>query len=194
MQTMVKNFVFCPRTMLLSGFLAGSIAFSSIAAPPDQQERSMTPSVAAKGPATPLHTAMPPAISNSVLSSRQALMLRRIWGIDDIHVRYTASGSMIRFSYRIVDADKAEILNDKKVEPYMVVQKTGAKLGVPETEKVGKLRQTPAPVNGREYWMVFTNVGRVLKPGDRVNIVIGTFRADQLVVESSGPVLQVHKP
>src|SRR5215470_14314498 len=112
---MVKNFVFGARTMLLAGFVAGSIALSSIAAPPDQQERSMTTSVAAKAPAAPLRTAMLPAISNSVLSSRQALMLRRIWGIDDIHVRYTASGSMIRFSYRIVDANKAKILNDKKV-------------------------------------------------------------------------------
>ena len=121
-------------------------------------------------------------------------MLRRTWGIEDIHVRYTASGEMLRFSYRIVDANKAKILNDKKNEPSMIVSKTGSKLGVPETEKVGKLRQTSDPETGREYWMVFTNVGRVVQPGDRVDIVIGTFRAANLIVEPSGPLSRVQNP
>ena len=126
-----------------------------------------------------------PAISHAVTSGRQALMLRTTWGIDDVHVRYTASGQMVRFSYRVVDADKAKVLNDKKNEPSMIVLKTGSKLGVPETEKVGKLRQTSDPKNGREYWMVFTNIGRIVKPGDHVEIVIGTFRASELIVEPS---------
>jgi hypothetical protein len=121
-------------------------------------------------------------------------MLVRTWGIDDLHVRYTASGQMVRFSYRVVDADKAKTLNDKKNEPSMIVLKTGSKLGVPETEKVGKLRQTADPKNGREYWMVFTNVGKVVQPGDRVDIVIGTFRATNLIVEASGPASRAQKP
>lgn len=135
-----------------------------------------------------------PAISHTVPSGRQALMLLRIWGIDDVHVRYTASGQMVRFSYRVVDADKAKVLNDKKNEPSMIVLKTGSKLGVPEAEKVGKLRQTSDPRNGREYWMVFTNVGKVVQPGDRVDIVIGTFRATNLIVEASGPRSRVQNP
>ena len=122
------------------------------------------------------------------------MMLLRTWGINDIHVRYTASGEMLRFSYRVADANKAKILNDKKFEPSMTVLKTGSKLGVPETEKVGKLRQTSDPENGREYWMVFTNVGKVVQPGDRVDIVIGTFRATNLIVEPSGPRSRVQKP
>jgi hypothetical protein len=125
--------------------------------------------------------------ANSVTSGREALMLRTLWGVDDLHVRYTASGSMIRFSYRVVDAAKAKVLNDKKLNPYLIVLKTGSRLEVPEAERVGKLRQTAAPANGREYWMAFTNVGRTLKPGDHVDIVIGTFHARELVVESPGP-------
>lgn len=121
-------------------------------------------------------------------------MLLRIWGISDIHVRYTASGEMLRFSYRVADANKAKLLNDKKNEPSMIVLKTGSRLGVPETEKVGKLRQTSDPKNGREYWMVFTNVGKVVQPGDRVDIVVGTFRATDLIVEASGPRARAQNP
>jgi hypothetical protein len=31
--------------------------------------------------------------------------------------------------------------------------------------------------------MVFSNKGNLVKPGDRVNVVIGTFHADGLMVE-----------
>ena len=52
-------------------------------------------------------------------------------------------------------------------------------------EKVGQLRQTATPENGREYWMVFSNRSHIVKPGNRVTVVIGTFRAQGLVVEAS---------
>lgn len=122
------------------------------------------------------------------------MMYRRLWGVEDIQVRETASGSLIRFSYRVVDATKAKALNNKKADPYLIVEKTGAKLEVPTTEKVGQLRQTATPENGREYWMVFTNAGHVVKPGDRVDIMIGTFHANGLVVESPPATLPVQKP
>ena len=115
------------------------------------------------------------------------MMYKLLWGVDDIRVRLAASGEVIRFSYRVVDATKAQVLNNKKASPYLIVQKTGAKLEVPTTEKVGQLRQTATAENGREYWMVFTNVNHVAKPGDRVDIVIGSFHANGLVVESSLP-------
>jgi hypothetical protein len=54
---------------------------------------------------------------------------------------------------------------------------------IPEMENIGKLRQTTAPEEGKEYWMVFSNKGDVVKAGDRVDVVIGVFHADGLVVE-----------
>lgn len=162
--------------LLLAACLAGGATLSALAVTPGQQKGTgAQPGTAGSRPAV---------VANSVTSERQALSLRRLWGIDEVHVRYTASGSVVRFSYRVVDVTKARILNDKNVEPYLLVKKNGAKLQVPATEKVGKLRQTPPPENGREYWMVFTNVGRSLVPGDHVEIIIGTFRADELLVES----------
>lgn len=54
---------------------------------------------------------------------------------------------------------------------------------VPTMEKVGQLRQTSTPEMGRSYWMAFSNSGRPVKRGDHLDVVIGMFRADDLVFE-----------
>jgi hypothetical protein len=109
--------------------------------------------------------------------------LRRLWGIDDIHLRTTASGSLIRFSYRVIDADKAKILNSKKAAPYLIDDQNGLALQIPMLDQVGQLRQVATPQNGRAYWMAFSNKGRTVKPGSHVTVVIGTLRIDGLMVE-----------
>ena len=130
-------------------------------------------------------SAHPPSASQTVSSERAAMVYSRFWGVDDLRLRATASGSMIRFSYRVVDATKAKVLNDKKFKPMLTDQTSGAKLEVPVMEKVGQLRQTATPENGRQYWMVFGNRSHIVKPGNHVTVVIGTFRAQGLVVEAS---------
>jgi hypothetical protein len=106
-----------------------------------------------------------------------------VWGIDSLKVKYTESGEMIRFSYRIVDPAKAAPLNDKKAEPALYDPQAGVQLVVPQMEKIGKLRQSSTPVDGKTYWMAFSNSGRRVRPGDRVNVTIGNFHAMSLVVE-----------
>jgi len=105
------------------------------------------------------------------------------WGIDKLKVSYTSSGNLIRFSYRVTDSERAKTLADKKYTPYMMGQRSRALLQVPVMDKVGMLRQASTPQVGQEYWMVFSNKGNVVRPGDRVNVMIGTFRADGLMVE-----------
>lgn len=118
------------------------------------------------------------------MSSRSADMYYgAIWGVDSLRVKYAESGEMIRFSYRVLDAEKAKTLNDKKNEPSLIDPKAGVKLVVPSMEKVGKLRQTSTPQAGKMYWMAFSNKGRLVKPGDHVNVVIGNFQANGLIVE-----------
>ena len=120
---------------------------------------------------------------NSVTNDRQATLLRRLWGIDDVHVRSTASGALVRFSYRVVSADKAKILNSKDATPYLVDEQHGLALQVPVMEQVGQLRQVAAPQDGRDYWMAFSNKGRYLKPGNHVTLIVGNLRINGLVVE-----------
>jgi hypothetical protein len=105
------------------------------------------------------------------------------WGVDKMKVSYTSSGNLIRFSYRVSDAERAAALSSKADAPVMVGQRSRAVLQVPVMDKVGPLRQAAAPKAGQEYWMVFSNKGNLVKPGDRVNVIIGQFHADGLMVE-----------
>jgi hypothetical protein len=106
-----------------------------------------------------------------------------IWGVDSLSVKWTESGEVIRFSYRILDAEKAKMLNDKKAEPGLFDSQAHVKLVVPSLEKVGQLRQSGTPEAGKVYWMAFSNKGRLVKKGHHVSVVIGQFRADGLVVD-----------
>jgi hypothetical protein len=99
-------------------------------------EKASTPG-AATAPAGRPPAGAAPSFDNVVTSGHQATMMRRIWGIDDLQVRSTAAGSLIRFSYRVVDADKAKILNDKKVNPYLIDEVNRLALQVPR--KAGSL-------------------------------------------------------
>jgi hypothetical protein len=108
---------------------------------------------------------------------------RFIWGIDSLSVKAVESGELIRFTYHVLDPDKAQPLNDKKVEAFLIAPGRQVQLVVPSLEKVGQLRQTNTPEPGRFYWMAFSNPHRVVRRGDRVNVVIGQFHVDGLLVD-----------
>lgn len=84
---------------------------------------------------------------------------------------------------RVLDPRKASALNNKKVEPELFDAQAGVKLVVPQMEKVGSLRPSSSPKAGMTYWMAFSNPTRVVKRGHHVDVVIGSFRANNLVVE-----------
>jgi hypothetical protein len=105
------------------------------------------------------------------------------WGVDSFRVKWAESGELVRFSYRVVDPERAVALNDKKAEPTLIDPQAGVSLVVPEMSNVGKMRQTSNPKAGMTYWMAFSNTGRLVKRGDRVDVVIGNFRATGLAVE-----------
>ena len=106
-----------------------------------------------------------------------------VWGVDNLLVRQTASGNLIRFSYRVTDPARAKQLGDKEATPYMVGVRSRVVLQIPSLEQVGPLRQTGVPQTGQKFWMVFSNKGNLVKVGDRVNVIIGSFHADGLLVE-----------
>ena len=108
---------------------------------------------------------------------------RLFWGVDSLSVKTVESGQLIRFAWRVLDADKAKALNDKKAVPSLIDPQAGVELVIPSMEQVGQLRQSSTPVAGKAYWMLFSNKGRLVKPGDRVNVIIGPFHADGLMVE-----------
>ena len=132
-------------------------------------------------PAVLAHKASPYSGAGAPTSAKA--YLHSAWGIDHVVVHTTASGTLIRFSYRVTDAVRAKPLGDSRATPLMFGQRSRALLHVPVMEKVGQLRQTGAQVAGQEYWMVFSNKGHLVKPGDQVSVVIGSFHAEGLMVE-----------
>jgi hypothetical protein len=117
------------------------------------------------------------------LSQRAERYYEGAWGVGEFRVKVAESGELIRFNYRVLDPDKAAALNDKKAEPELFDAQAGVKLSVPQMEKVGKLRQESTPKAGMTYWMAFSNPTLAVRRGDRVDVVIGSFRATNLVVE-----------
>lgn len=117
------------------------------------------------------------------LSRRAEMYYEGLWGVGELRVKEAESGELIRFNYRVLDPSKAAALNDKKMEPELYDAQAGVKLSVPQMEKVGKLRQESTPKAGMTYWMAFSNPTLAVKRGHRVDVVIGSFRATNLVVE-----------
>jgi hypothetical protein len=157
---------------LLAGLLASSTFVFTAAG-----QTAAAPEASAK--TAPLH---PPARHNR-FNRRAELTYSLVWGVDALNVKAVESGEMIRFTYTVLDSQKAKVLNDKKAEPALINYTRGVKLLVPSMEKVGKLRQSTDPVPGKAYWMAFSNKGRLIKRGDRVSVVIGNFHADGLIVD-----------
>jgi hypothetical protein len=105
------------------------------------------------------------------------------WGIEITSLRMSAAGHMIDFRYRVLDAKKAETLFDRANKPYLIDQKSEKVLAVPSMGKIGPLRTSNKPQEGRIYWMFFGNPGGLVKAGNKVTVVIGDFRAEDLVVQ-----------
>jgi hypothetical protein len=184
---------------LLACALAGPCAFAQSAQQPSNAAAQTPPQ-----PANPVQAPVPqpkPAKSVKTTSApsksagrptrylpnrfagRAGAYYRVVWGIDSPSVKWTESGEMIRFSWRVLDAEKAKALNDKKSEPSLIDPKAGVSLVVPSMENIGQLRQSVLPEVGKSYWLAFSNKGRLVKRGDRVIVAIGAFRADGLVVD-----------
>jgi len=169
------------QAMLLGGFLVGGIvvsaAFAQAPAQPPQPSAAPAKTLSSAG-----RKVSPYSSKGSSTHAREFYQTE--WGVDSFAVKSVESGQLIRFSYRIIDVEKARSLTDKKNAPALIDDKARVKLVVPTMEKVGQLRQSASsPELGKSYWMVFSNKGRVVKPGDRVSVTIGKFRVDQLLVQ-----------
>jgi hypothetical protein len=163
--------------MIRTALLIGLASYSALAAG-SAAAAAVQPTTAPASPAPPR-----PHYQPDRFAGRAGEYYRLVWGIDLLAVKWAESGEMIRFNYRVLDPDKARALNDKKSEPSLIDPRAGVKLVVPSLEQVGQLRQSSDPEPGKSYWMAFSNKGRPVKRGDRVIVVIGTFRADGLVVD-----------
>jgi hypothetical protein len=167
---------------MAAGALAGAMLISTTFAQDAAPQPKAAPAAAPAASGVAAAPAAPRELPNR-FAGQAGRYYRLVWGVDSLSVKVVESGEIIRFSWRVLDADLARTLNDKKATPSLVDPEAGVSLVVPEMENIGQLRQTATPQAGKAYWMAFSNKGRLVKPGHRVNVVIGAFRADGLVVE-----------
>lgn len=100
-------------------------------------------------------------------------------------LRLSAAGYILDFRYRVVDPAKAAPVLDSKIRPYLLDVASGAQLGVPDTAKLGQLR-----TKGRnkvtaeqDYFILFANPGRFVQSGNRMTLVMGDLRIENIVVQ-----------
>jgi len=105
-------------------------------------------------------------------------------GIEVEGLRLSAAGYMLDFRYRVLDPVKAAPLLDRKIQPYLLDEASGARLAVPDSPKVGRLRTTSRNkvIPGRNYYILFANPGRYLQAGSKVTLVAGDARISDLTV------------
>jgi hypothetical protein len=109
-----------------------------------------------------------------------------VYGIRVEGLRVSAAGSMLDFRYRVIDPEKAAIVLDGRIQPYLLDELRGAKLGVPDTPKLGRIRQTSRNhkiLTDRTYFIMFGNPGKALRSGDKVVLELGDVRITNLTVQ-----------
>lgn len=105
-------------------------------------------------------------------------------GIRVESLRLTAADYMLDLRFRVTDQKRAAAFFSRKTELQLVDPVSGARLGVPNTPKLGKLRQVArSDMPERSYFLLFANPGRYLKAGSQVILVAGDTRISQLTVE-----------
>ena len=166
-----------PALRGLAGALAGA---ALLLAPPAGAAEAAPPAVppaSATGPHKPApHRAFK-------LSTKAREHYRAAWGVDALRVSRVASGSLIRFDFRVTDPTQAAPLVDKTATTALYSPRAHATLSVPVMDKIGPLRQTGKLNAGQAYWVTFSNKGNLVRSGDRVDVIIGRFHADGLTVE-----------
>ena len=171
---MYKQLTKITKALFLAVLLASIMISTAFA-----QSAAKSPAPVAKPPVA----AVPSRYQPSRFAGRAGKYYQLVWGVDSLNVKAVESGEIIRFTYRVLDAEKAKVLNDKKLEPSLIDPQAGVSLVVPSLEQVGILRQGSTPEAGKFYWMAFSNSGRRVKRGDHVDVMIGQFRAQGLVVD-----------
>ena len=159
-------------------FLVAAAVTAAAAAPTPTPTPKPTPT-----PATGSQKTGPSRYSAGGMPASARNFYASTWGVDQLMAQLAESGQLVRFSYRIVDPALAKPLLDKVSNPSLLDERAHAVLSVPTMEKVGPLRQSGAAQAGKTYWVLFSNRGSIVQGGDRVSVVIGSFRVDGLVVQ-----------
>jgi hypothetical protein len=106
-----------------------------------------------------------------------------VCGVEPVAARLAGAGGFVDFRYRVKDVEAARQVLSRQNQAGLVHRETGRRLPV-AANKLGRIRQvTGTPEVNRDYFILFSNVGRLVKVNDRVDVVIGECRLEGLNVQ-----------
>jgi len=135
------------------------------------------PSEAPSGPETAAGIAVE-STSPEVASARQD------WGIEVVGLYRAFHGRVLDLRYNILDVGRAAAVPEESGHIYLIDQVSGRKTVLPNSPRTGSVPQNPQKLQaGRTYSMSFPNPGAQFQSGDKLTLVIGSFRAENLLVQ-----------
>lgn len=121
--------------------------------------------------------------TTGLVKDDQAQRLKDEWGVEIVGARLSAAGYMIDFRYKVVDPDKAKPLFKLQTKPAAIYDKTGDRLHVPSSAKIGSLRQRASTIEkDKTFFIFFGNPARTIKSGETISVIIGDFKAEHIQV------------
>jgi hypothetical protein len=104
-------------------------------------------------------------------------------GIAVQSVHLSSAGYVLDMRFKVLDIERAAAMLSRQAKPYVIVEKSGIKLGVPVSYKLGPLRQsTTHPEDDRIYFTFFTNPARHVESGDSIRLVVGEYTTEPITV------------
>jgi hypothetical protein len=100
-------------------------------------------------------------------------------GVRVVQVALTGGGGLLDLRYQVIDADKAAGLHDPATPPAIVEEGTGL---VAKDLLMGHAHSEGFKA-GVTYYFVFENPGNLVKPGDRVSILLGGIQVEHIDVK-----------
>ena len=169
--------------------------------PPQPREIAEAP--AALEPVAAVAPAAAPAPVAAPTPKAPPTPLEQQWGIQVSSIGLGMAGAAVDFRYKVVALDKASRLSDGTTTAYLVDQASGAKIhmiaGTQEADfatgarahsRARMARQggafPPGPnrlTEGKINSVLLPNPGGLVKSGNKVTLVIGDVRTDNLVIE-----------
>ncbi|MBS2029520.1 MAG: hypothetical protein JST54_16580 [Deltaproteobacteria bacterium] len=122
--------------------------------------------------------------SSSALAGKKPKQSFEKYGIEPVSVQLAASGYIVNFRYRVVDAKRAVQLFHDGIKPTLTDHDSGQTLAMPADTKLGGLRASPrsAPTVGKLYYVLFSNPTRAVRSGNHVDVSIGPCELKNLAV------------
>ncbi|MDJ0785135.1 MAG: hypothetical protein QNJ22_24430 [Desulfosarcinaceae bacterium] len=117
-----------------------------------------------------------------------------VHGIRFESLRLIGGDHFVDFRFRVLDADKAASMLDRKQDAYLLHEPTDLAFSVPMT-KVGPLRASAVgPKPGRTYVILFANRNKIIQENDPVQIVIGDIKTEGLRIGMARPDTEPRTP